>query len=263
MMTDRPAVRVLLASFVLAATAFGQTSPAQKPVDQPCSPASKAGAKTGTEKPCTVPAETPKAGEAKTPVETKKPSAAEQFPFPGEAAKPVSPAESAPDAPKPSTGRRSAAEEHPFPTKSPPMSDADSSSSSSSSSSDSSSSDPDRGANPDAPSSAPWADEAASSRSRRKLPKVEKLQSDEERAAEDLSVAKFYEGNGNLTAAYLRTKDAVQVQPDDPETHFALAEIAQKLKKREEAVAEYNTYLKLDPDGTKINAAHKALSQLQ
>jgi Tfp pilus assembly protein PilF len=130
--------------------------------------------------------------------------------------------------------------------------------SSSSSSSDSSSS-----ADPDAPSSVPWVDEAASSRSRRKLPKVQKLQSDEDRATEDLSVARFYEGNGNLTAAYLRTKDAVKVLPNDPEVHFAHAQIAQKLKKRDEAIAEYNAYLKLDPEGERIKTARKALSQLQ
>jgi tetratricopeptide (TPR) repeat protein len=253
MMTNRPAVRALLASFVLAATSLGQSTPPQKQTDPPCPPANQTGAKPTTDKPdkpCTP------------PTETKKPSTAEQFPFPGEPAKPIAPADAAaPDAPKPNPSHPSAADEHPFPTQSPPMSDADSSSSSSSSSSsgDSSSS-----ADPDAPKPVPWVDDAASTRSTRKrLPKVQKLQSDEDRAAEDLDVAKFYEGKGNLDAAYLRTKDAVKVQPNDPETHFALAQIAEKLKKRDEAIAEYNAYLKLDPDGEKIKTARKALSQLQ
>ena len=35
------------------------------------------------------------------------------------------------------------------------------------------------------------------------------------------------------------------------------------MQKREEAIAEFNTYLKLDPDGLNIKAARKALSQLQ
>ena len=55
----------------------------------------------------------------------------------------------------------------------------------------------------------------------------------------------------------------MQVQPDDPYTHFALAQIAQKLQKRDEAITEFNAYLKLDPDGLNIKAARKALSQLQ
>jgi tetratricopeptide (TPR) repeat protein len=98
---------------------------------------------------------------------------------------------------------------------------------------------------------------------RRRLPKIEKLQSDEERAAEDLKVSKYYEEAGSLNAAYLRAQDAVKSLPSDPETHFALAHIAQKLEKNDEAVAEYNAYLKLDPDGLKIKQAQKALSRLQ
>ena len=241
-------IRIALTSFALTAIAIGQTATPQKPASQPCPPASQSAAKAA-DKPCTP------------PPDTKQPSSAEQFPFPGETSKPATPSADSPDAPAPASSRKSAAEEHPFPSDAPPaLPGSDSSSSSSSSSNDSSSS-----ANPDAPPpSAPWADQPASTRStRRKLPKVEKVQSPEDRAAEDLSVAKFYEGRGNLNAAYLRTKDAVTVQPDDPETHYALAEIARKMQKREEAIAEFNTYLKLDPDGLNIKAARKALSQLQ
>jgi hypothetical protein len=35
------------------------------------------------------------------------------------------------------------------------------------------------------------------------------------------------------------------------------------MQKREEAITEFNTYLKLDPDGLNIKAARKALAQLQ
>ena len=235
-------IRVMLTGFALTAIAVGQATTPQKPADQPCPPASQSSAKT-TDKPCSQPAE--------------KPPTAEQFPFPGE---PGKPAADSTDAPVPASTRKSAAEDHPFPTEAPPaLPGSDSSSSSSSSSSGSSSADPDA-----PPPSVPWADQPASTRpTRRKLPKVEKIQSPEDRAAEDLTVAKFYEGKGNLNAAYLRTKDAVKVQPDDPETHYALAEIARKMQKREEAIAEFNTYLKLDPDGLNIKAARKALSQLQ
>lgn len=246
MMTNRPAVRALLASFVLAATSLGQSHPAQKPADQPCTSANQNSGKTTADKPCTP------------PTEPKKPSAAEQFPFPGEPAKPISPADAAPDAPKPNPSHPSAAQEHPFPTQSPPLPGGESSSSSSSSGDSSNSADPDA-----TPADPPAADASETRPNRKKLPKVQKLQSDEDRAAEDLSVAQFYEGSGNLNAAYLRTRDAVKVQPNDAEAHFALAQIAQKLKKRDEAIAEYNAYLKLDPDGMKIKAARKALSQLQ
>jgi tetratricopeptide (TPR) repeat protein len=233
-------IRIALTSFALAAIAVGQTTAPQKPADQPCPPASQSSAKTA-DKPCSQPAE--------------KPSTAEQFPFPGE---PSKPAADSPDAPAPASTRKSAAEDHPFPSDAPPaLPGSDSSSSSSSSSNDSSSADPDAAPKP------PAADGADTKSARKRLPKVEKVQTPEDRAAEDLSVAKFYESRGNLNAAYLRTKDAVTVQPDDPDTHYALAQIAQKMKKRDEAIAEFNTYLKLDPDGLNIKAARKALSQLQ
>lgn len=92
---------------------------------------------------------------------------------------------------------------------------------------------------------------------------MENLQSDEERATEDLKISKYYEQSGNLNAAYMRAKDAVKYQPNDPDTHFTLAHLAQKMNKREEAIAEFNMYLKLDPDGLNIKQAQKALNQLQ
>jgi tetratricopeptide (TPR) repeat protein len=143
-------------------------------------------------------------------------------------------------------------------------SDSNSSSSSSNDSSSSSSSNPNDSSAPDS-GTPPLDDRGDNPRasSRRRLPKVEKLQTDEDRADEDLKVAKFYEQKGDLNAAYLRTRDAVKCLPSDAETHLALAHIAQKLNKRDEAIAEYNAYLKLDPDGTEINQARKALSQLQ
>jgi tetratricopeptide (TPR) repeat protein len=247
MMANSLSIRIAAVSLALTAIAIGQTAPSQKPANQPCPPASQNSAKDA-DKPCTPPAD------------AKQPSSAEQFPFPGEPTKPAAPSIDSPDAPAPASSRKSAAEEHPFPSDAPPaLPGSDPSSSSSSSSNDSSSS-----ADPDTASPAPAADTPADTKTaRKKLPKVEKIQSPEDRVAEDLSVAKFYESRGNLNAAYLRTKDAVKVQPDDPEPHFALAEIARKMQKREEAIVEFNTYLKLDPDGLNIKAARKALSQLQ
>lgn len=101
------------------------------------------------------------------------------------------------------------------------------------------------------------------SATRRKLPRVKNLQTPDERVDEDLNVAKFYLGRENFKAAYLRSKDAVNTEPDYAETHYSLAVAAQKMKKLDEAKAEYNAYLKLEPDGDNAKAARKALAELQ
>ena len=83
---------------------------------------------------------------------------------------------------------------------------------------------------------------------RRKLPKVQNLQSDDDREAEDLTIARFYRDKGDFHAAYLRSKDAVKTIPDDPEAHLLLAQMAQRLNKKDEAVTEFNAALKFDPN---------------
>jgi len=98
---------------------------------------------------------------------------------------------------------------------------------------------------------------------RKRLPKVKNLQTPDERVDEDLRVAKFYFNRENFNAAYLRSKDAVKTEPDYAETHFSLAQAAQKMKKLDEAKAEYNVYLKLSPGGDNAKAAHKALEELK
>lgn len=178
------------------------------------------------------------------PPDTHPPSAAEQFPFPGESTQPPAPPTD-PEAPTPSTPKVDPNKQYPFPE------DASSGSSSSSSAAPDATSAPDD-ESPDTPKS-----------TRRKLPKVKQLQSPEEREAEDLTVARFYRDSGNIVGSYLRSKDAVKLQPDDPEAHLLLAEAARKLNKRDEAVAEFNTLLKLDASPEQLKTAHKALAQLQ
>lgn len=90
-----------------------------------------------------------------------------------------------------------------------------------------------------------------------------KLQTADEREAEDLSVAKFYTDSGDLRGAYLRSQDAVKTEPDDPDAHFALAGAALKLNKRDEAIAEYKACLKLDPTDKEAREARKALAGLK
>ncbi|WP_183815037.1 tetratricopeptide repeat protein [Tunturibacter empetritectus] len=241
-MASGPKIRALLAAFLVSAACHAQTTPAQNPPP-----------------PCPAPGQT--TSQPATPCSpAKKPSVAEQFPFPGSSTKPSTsqtpPPDSPPDSPSSTTTPSSAAEEHPFPTTPAPRLPGDDSSSSSSS--DSGNADPDAVPDTDLPKPG-----TEGSSVHRKLPKVKRVQTDDERVDEDLKVAKFYMHDDNLPGAYLRAQDAVKIQPDYSAAHYALAEIAQKMKKKDEAIAEFQTYLKLDPDGENAKQAHKALDQLK
>jgi hypothetical protein len=237
-----PITRALLAASVLCVVSFAQTTPPQNPPATPCPAPNQTPSQPSdqTTKLCTPPAP------------AAKKSTAEQFPFPGVPAKLAPP----PDSPSPTTTPSDAASQHPFPTEPPPKLPGDDSSSSSSSGSDD-------------PAAAPGDDPAAKgdppegTSVHRKLPKPKRVLSDDERVDEDLYVARFYLRDENYQGAYLRAKDAITIQPDYSAAHFALAEVAQKMKKKDEAIAEYQTYLKLDPDGEKAKAAKKALAELQ
>jgi hypothetical protein len=232
-MASHSIIRALQITFLLSAACLAQSTPTQDPPPAPCP------AQTQDQKPCS------------TPPAARKPSVAEQFPFPGQPAKPANP----PDSPTPKTAPSDAATEHPFPTQAPPKLPGNDSSSSSSGTDDS---------EPPPDIGPPLKDEGTEGTStHRKLPKVQKVQSDDERVDEDLNVAKLYMNDENYPGAYLRAKDAVSTQPDYAVPHFALALAAQKMKKKEEAVMEFQTYLKLDPDGPKAKAARKALEELK
>lgn len=189
-------------------------------------------------------------------------STAEQFPYPGSdagadvgGAGKKSDLPGAPDAPgKGSAGGSTAGKEFPYPGDSGSGAAPEAPGSSSSSSGESSS-------NPGGADQPKLNDVGSEGKKTRRAP-AEKVQTPEEREAEDLKVAKFYENDGNLNGAYLRAKDAVEAQPDDSEAHFRLAEIAQKMKKKDEAAAEFQAYEKLDPDGLEIKKVKKALQEL-
>jgi tetratricopeptide (TPR) repeat protein len=83
-----------------------------------------------------------------------------------------------------------------------------------------------------------------------------------DRAEHDEQIADFYANRGNYVGAYLRYEDAVAFAPDDPFAHFGLATVAQKLNKNNEAIKEYELYLKLDPGGDKQKEALRALNTL-
>ena len=192
-------------------------------------------------------------------------SAGEQFPFPGSDAgadvdgsvkkREVPDAPGAPDAPgQGKADGKAAGKAFPYPGDSGAGAARDGAGSESSSSGESSS-------NPDGGDQPKLEDKGSEGKKTRRAA-AEKVQTPEERETEDLKVAKFYEDEGNLNAAYLRAKDAVEAQPDDSEAHFRLAEVAQKMKKKDEAVTEFQAYEKLDPDGVKIKKVKKALEEL-
>jgi Tfp pilus assembly protein PilF len=95
---------------------------------------------------------------------------------------------------------------------------------------------------------------------RRRLPKAEDMGAREE---EDIRVAKYYHSTGNYLGAYMRAKDAIKIDPEDPEAHYALAINAEKLSKKDEARDGYTVYLKLEPDGRDAKAAKQALADLR
>jgi tetratricopeptide (TPR) repeat protein len=193
---------------------------------------------------------------------------ANKFPFPGEPASSTEPAtapsrEDVPSAPGAPAATPDSVKKFPFPGESAASS---SSSSSSSSGADATTADPD--ANPATPGLTDKGSEGAPPAPGRHIlhrvnPIGTKLQSNDERESEDLSVAQFYMQSGDVKGAYLRSQDAVKMAPDDPDAHFLLAETALKLNKKDEAIAEYNACLKLDPIEKEAKDARKALARLK
>jgi TolA-binding protein len=178
-----------------------------------------------------------------------KPSPEQQFPFPGEPA-------GAPAAPAPASGQKPVdSSKFPFPGE-----PADSASSSSSSSSTSSSSDDSAPAeDPDKAGLKDKGSEGSTRFERKKLAVPEDLS---KRELDDLDVSHFYITTGDYVGAYMRAQDAVKLYPDDEMAHFALGLAADKMKKKDEAIAEYKVYLKMAPDGPKAKQVEKALNEL-
>jgi len=231
-------------------------------------------------KPCSVIPDPDPCGTTPKPAGSQSaPSAADRFPFPGEPSANSAPgigAPSAPNAPASASQPADTATRFPFPGEgsgsatAPDMpatpSPADASSSSSSSSS-SSGDNP----NPFGDAASPDLKDAGSEGTQtrpsghilhRAPPPAPKPQTAAEREEEDLRVANFNLDSGNVPGAYMRARDAVKTAPDDPEAHFALAETAAKLGKKEEAIAEYKACLSLDPSDDRRKASDKALQRL-
>jgi hypothetical protein len=248
---------MVAAVFLACATVLCMAQSKSKPSDNPA--------------PCSVAPQPDPCGTAPAGAADSK-SAAQKFPFPGETAAPstaptLSGLPAAPDSTDSASPALPAAKAFPFPEEAAKPDAGGTTGSSSSSSAEDASPGPD--ANAPGASGPGEKDSSGTSPTpgrhllHRVNPVGTKLQTQEEREAEDLSVAHFYIQTGNIQGAYLRGQDAVKTAPNDPDAHFALAEIAQKLNKRDEAIAEYKACLKLDASDKEVKDARKALARLQ
>jgi tetratricopeptide (TPR) repeat protein len=82
------------------------------------------------------------------------------------------------------------------------------------------------------------------------------------RASEDVRVGKFYLQTGDLKGAYDRFKDATDYDHEDVEAVFWLAEAARRMNHPQEALQNYELYLAANPDGPNSKAARKAMNEL-
>jgi tetratricopeptide (TPR) repeat protein len=81
-------------------------------------------------------------------------------------------------------------------------------------------------------------------------------------AAQDIKVGGFYLDTGDYKGAYARFKEATKVDPGNADAVFGLAEAARALKLNTEAADNYRVYLDAVPNGSKAKAARKALAAL-
>jgi tetratricopeptide (TPR) repeat protein len=82
-------------------------------------------------------------------------------------------------------------------------------------------------------------------------------------ALRDEEIADLYFKDGNYAGALSRYAEALHFVPDDETAAFGVAESARKLRKRDQAVEAYKTYLKLAPQGKKAKQARKAIAELE
>jgi tetratricopeptide (TPR) repeat protein len=85
---------------------------------------------------------------------------------------------------------------------------------------------------------------------------------DPKRATDDVKVGKFYMQTGFYKGAYERFKDATVFDHENVDAVFYLAEAAQKLNMAKEAQQNYQLYLAAVPDGPNAKNARKALGEL-
>lgn len=81
-------------------------------------------------------------------------------------------------------------------------------------------------------------------------------------SSEDVAIGKMYMQSENYRGAYIRFKEALNLNPENPDAAFGVAESARKLNQTQEAIENYKLCVDLDPDGPRAKAARKALTSL-
>ena len=82
--------------------------------------------------------------------------------------------------------------------------------------------------------------------------------------AKDMEVGDFYlTERKNYAGAAMRFRDALELEPNDPEAIYKLAQSLEGLHQIDEARQDYETYLRLQPEGKFAAQAKKALERLQ
>jgi tetratricopeptide (TPR) repeat protein len=85
---------------------------------------------------------------------------------------------------------------------------------------------------------------------------------DPHKAAKDIEVGDFYLRRKNYRAAEDRYREALQYKDNDAEATIRLAVCLEKLGLPGDALAEYESYLRILPHGPKAEEAHKAITRL-
>ena len=86
---------------------------------------------------------------------------------------------------------------------------------------------------------------------------------DPHRAAKDIEVGDFYFKRKNYRAAEERYREALHFKDDDAIATFKLAVSLEKLSALDDALTEYQSYLKILPHGPEAEQAQKAIERLK
>ena len=82
------------------------------------------------------------------------------------------------------------------------------------------------------------------------------------RAKKDVEIGNYYLASDNAKGAYSRFADAAKMDPTNVDAIFGLAESAQRLRRTDEAIANYKLFLAIVPDGARAKEARKVLNDL-
>ncbi|MGC2637703.1 MAG: tetratricopeptide repeat protein [Acidobacteriaceae bacterium] len=81
-------------------------------------------------------------------------------------------------------------------------------------------------------------------------------------ARKDTQVGTFYLQSGDYKGAYDRFAEAVRIDPGNADAVFGLADAAQRLNRRDEAIQNYRLYLAALPQGPHAKEVRKALKEM-